>query len=503
VVEAAPATALAPLPPGARAYTFCAGAGGTLGEIMNGDTGGGGAGGVVVAHHGVPIQRTGGTANPGVNGGGAGYGGSGFGAGGGGGGHWLAVGYDAGGAGVEGFVYLCGTDGANDAHFTCMSGTYTLPATGTVQLLLMGGGGGGGQRGDGTAHGGGGGGGLTTATLRAAAGTVFSIVVGAGGGSNADGGATVVTVNGATYAAAGGAHGGRSECGGAGSSSGGGSFQCGAGRSAGSSAGGGAGGMGAAAFAAALLSVGPPQGAPVSLGAPPRPYAPDGQEERIDYNTWVGQGGAVGLPPQLVGRVQPEVWIEFIRALTYLGEHQQGCLRQCLTCSCDEAAAQFEAGLLNIERCFGPALGVQAFTRKAYGYEVWVPPQPAVEAYRDSEGHHHPGRPAVPGHWKPESIAYLEVTFAQRFEYTPVPMAPPGLAPAGMPSYYEPPQQQMYGAAPGAQQPVMNPLLQPLPGLQPAPYAYPPAAYPEPMQQQQQQPQQPVPVLRPFPSSGQ
>ena len=167
------------------AYTFYAGAGGTLGALNNGDTGGGGAGGVVVAHNDVFIARKGGTANPGVNGGGAGYGGCGFGAGGGGGGLWLAVGYDAGGAGAEGFVYLRGVDGGSDAYFTCVSGTFTLPATCTVQALLMGGGGGGGQRCEGASgHGGGGAGGLTAVQLHATAGTVFTIVVGAGGGSN-------------------------------------------------------------------------------------------------------------------------------------------------------------------------------------------------------------------------------------------------------------------------------------------------------------------------------
>lgn len=235
-------------------YVFSAGNGGALGAINGGDTGGGGAGGVTVVG-GSAVAMTAGTANPGVNGGGAGYGGSGYGAGGGGGGLWAGVGYDGGGTGCKGCVYMCGP---SVEYFSSVSGSYTAPATGTYNMLLVGGGGGGGCKQTAVGHGGGGGGYIVPVTVTVAIGSVFVITIGNGGISNTDGGATTVVVAGTTYTANGGQNGGVSNNGGSGSSGGGGAYQCTIGRTAGLSAGNAnvlTTGMGTLAFSAALASV--------------------------------------------------------------------------------------------------------------------------------------------------------------------------------------------------------------------------------------------------------
>jgi len=236
-------------------YTFAAGGGGALGAINGGDTGGGGAGGVNVSRAGALIVMTAGTANPGVNGGGAGYGGSGFGAGGGGGGLWISMGYDSGGTGCAGCVYILGP---GCEYFASASGSYTTPASGTFAMLLVGGGGGGGCKQTAAGHGGGGGGYITTVSVTLSAGTVCTVTIGNGGVSNTDGGTTSVTAAGTTYTAAGGQNGGVTNNGGSGSSGGGGAYQCTIGRTAGLSGGNAnvlSTGMGPTAFAAALASV--------------------------------------------------------------------------------------------------------------------------------------------------------------------------------------------------------------------------------------------------------
>ena len=235
-------------------YRFSAGAGGALGQILGGNTGGGGAGGLLVT--GVTAVKGTSGGNTGVNGGGAGYGGTGFGAGGGGGGYWIGMGYDPGGNGAGGCAYIIGPTGE---YFTSSNSSYNAPTTGNYAILLIGGGGGGGGANSGI-HGGGGAGYITTATINVNAGQLFMCYIGGGGGNNGDGGASAVDVYGIVrYNAGGGQTGGSNNNGGAGSSSGGGAQQAINGRHAGWNAGNspasGTSSMGTTAFYAAIATV--------------------------------------------------------------------------------------------------------------------------------------------------------------------------------------------------------------------------------------------------------
>jgi hypothetical protein len=190
--------------------------------------------------------------------------------------------------------------------------------------------------------------------------------------------------------------------------------------------------------------------------------------ERFSYNTWATSYD--GMPAHLEGHVDRAVWAEFVNALSVLGERQATCCVQCLTCSCDEAEAKFEGGLVLLERRFGPMLGVMSFKRLEYHYQVWIPPQPAVPDHRDSDGDFVRGHPAIPGRYEGRTMEFLEVQFDDSFRgVPPIGSVPPKGFPL-LPGQAPPPM--MMQPVPGP--PTMNPLLVPdgpVPILQPVGYA--------------------------------
>jgi hypothetical protein len=97
--------------------------------------GGGGAGGIVISGVESPSVSSGNTTQ---NGGAAGFNGTGFGAGGGGGGFWWTYGWQTGGAGSPGFVYIIED---NKLITTIGTSTYYPLSNGYYTFILMGGGG--------------------------------------------------------------------------------------------------------------------------------------------------------------------------------------------------------------------------------------------------------------------------------------------------------------------------------------------------------------------------
>ena len=112
-------------------------------------------------------------------------------------------------------------------------------------------------------------------------------------------------------------------------------------------------------------------------------------EESVHYNTW-----APAVPAVLAGRVDPAAWLNFINAISVLGESQPSCLVQCFTCSCAQAAADFAASLVQIEAAYMQPLGAVAMSLLEYSYETW-----------DN------GSEDTPGHWTWATLKYLRVDF--------------------------------------------------------------------------------------------
>lgn len=178
-------------------------------------------------------------------------------------------------------------------------------------------------------------------------------------------------------------------------------------------------------------------------------------EETVHYNTW-----APAVPAVLAGRVDPAAWLNFINAISVLGESQPSCLVQCFTCSCAQAAADFAASLVQIEAAYMQPLGAVAMSLLEYSYETW-----------DN------GSEDTPGHWTWATLKYLRVDFPLPAGYAPM----AGYSPPP-PGYYPPGQQPQYPPQ-YAQQP-------PPPGYYPhgqPPQYHPPQGQPQYAQQQPMQ----------------
>lgn len=179
--------------------------------------------------------------------------------------------------------------------------------------------------------------------------------------------------------------------------------------------------------------------------------------ETVRFNLWA----PCGLPAQLAGRVNPNVWADFVNQISLLGATQPNCCMQCaqcLMCQCGAAEARMAIGLQQIEAAFGSALGATAFNHLRYEYQVWIPFQPGNPSADP------PVQP-TPAHWENRFLDVLRVDFAQPFLLSSLPMqivggqqpmmgAPMGMAPAPMMMPGQ--QQQMMGQPQYQQQPMMQ-----------------------------------------------
>jgi hypothetical protein len=180
---------------------FNAGNGGNISSIFNPNGklwGGGGAGGIIISGITSSAVSSGNTTQ---NCGAAGFNGTGFGAGGGGGGNWCGsgspYGWQTGGAGTPGFVYIVED---NKLVTTVGSTPYSPPSSGSYTFIIMGGGGAG--AGYTSNNSGGCSGSIYKFTLTLNTTDVVSITVGAGGTqatrttSAGNGGNTTVSLSG-------------------------------------------------------------------------------------------------------------------------------------------------------------------------------------------------------------------------------------------------------------------------------------------------------------------
>ena len=81
-------------------------------------------------------------------------------------------------------------------------------------------------------------------------------------------------------------------------------------------------------------------------------------EVSVAINQWALS--PLGLPPQLQGRVQPQIWQQFIAQVSLL--YMQNT---------KAAPAAQQAALVQVEQAFGPLLGCSGIANGMYPYEYW------------------------------------------------------------------------------------------------------------------------------------
>lgn len=81
-------------------------------------------------------------------------------------------------------------------------------------------------------------------------------------------------------------------------------------------------------------------------------------EVRVSVNTWALS--PLGLPPQLLGRVEPHVWQQFIAQVSLL-----------YMVNANAPVAAQQAALVQVEQAFGPLLGCVGIANGVYPYEYW------------------------------------------------------------------------------------------------------------------------------------
>jgi hypothetical protein len=93
--------------------------------------------------------------------------------------------------------------------------------------------------------------------------------------------------------------------------------------------------------------------------------------QTVSFNNWVGSGG---VPPHMVGRVDPAAVTELVSMLSTVEESQQGCLTQCFTCSCAANAKNLQDGIVAVGNACAARLGSTSMQLMTYNYEcVFLP----------------------------------------------------------------------------------------------------------------------------------
>ena len=77
--------------------------------------------------------------------------------------------------------------------------------------------------------------------------------------------------------------------------------------------------------------------------------------QTVSFNTWVGGG----LPPHMVGRVDPAAVTELVSMLSTVEQSQQNCLVQCFTCSCAANERNLEQGIVAVGNAWCATLRLQ------------------------------------------------------------------------------------------------------------------------------------------------
>ena len=149
-------------------------------------------------------------------------------------------------------------------------------------------------------------------------------------------------------------------------------------------------------------------------------FSPAPGKESVFINTWAN-GSCI--PPQLVGRVEPGVWIGFINAISTLYMTRPSCLAyvKCLLCcTCEPLRIDLDSTLAQIEAAYAQQLGAVRFSKLKYTYMYWAPFTPATPSSENG-----PGSPAVPPHWEERELTYLRIDFATPFTVCPAPAGGP------------------------------------------------------------------------------